>query len=277
MSSSPAPARADVVASATPVAPAEAGLLDTVHDLLVRLVGDRRDPAEATADVVLRTAGRHRDRVLRRVDRTTVLGVAHTYAVALVAADAGPAAAEATTDLAVLDLIARRGLDARSVARITGVRRRELTARRIAAAGRLAVTAPDGSAATATREYANAPLDPAPAWLRRRVGPALGRATTRRHGRGLLHLAVILVVTVLVLGALAVGTPMLVSLGTGDGPPTSVEAVPADDHTVTPAVDAPPAGDAGEERRPDAGEGAVVLPGDGGEVGAVDEVAPAEG
>ncbi len=278
MTTPSAPVRADAVEAAA-VAPSEAGLLDTVHDLLARLVGDRRDPAEATADVLLRTTGRHRDRVLRRVDRTVVLAAAHAYAVTLVTAEAGSTAADATTDLTVLDLVARRGVDARTVARITGVRRRELTARRIAAAGRLAAGTDDGSAATAVREYVAAPLEPAPVWVRRQVGPRLTRAMTRRHGRGLLHVALTAVVTVLVLAALALGTPALVSIGAGDGPPTAVEAVPADDHTVTPALDTPAGGDGvTAEVEPDTGDGgSVVLPGDAAEAGAVDELAPAEG
>lgn len=200
--------------------------LDEVHDLLARLTDDPALAATSLEEVVRRTAGRIEDGIATDSSPTALAASAHRLAVGLAAADRIAPTAEAVTDLAVLDLIVRRGLPLTTVSEITGVAERELAERRARAAGRLAESG-ETTGADAERRYVRLPAVPAPAMLRHSLADLLHDARPPTStSRPLLRTIATALMAVLALAALAVWTPRLVSESRSG--PAVVEAVPSE-------------------------------------------------
>lgn len=183
-------------------------VVDTLHDLFLRLTGDREVAARATHEVALRTAERAADGVVGGTDRLALLTAACAHARALARAGLVTPPVAALEDRLVLDLVVRRGLTGREVATATGVRERELQHRRAAGARALGLRA-GRNATTIESEHADAPVVLAPASLRRSVTATLANRPTpdlpSPHRRTLA-----VATSVLALAGLALATPWLV-------------------------------------------------------------------
>ena len=217
--------------SSAVVGDAVVSLADDLHDLLVGLLGDETVAATATIDVVLRTTARVRDGDHHELDRSTLLGAAVTHAAVLAEGRHVRRSASDVLDLAVLDLVDRRGIDGRGTADIADVRHRSIPQRR-ARALRI-VAGVSQTPAEAGRLRAGAPLAVAPRTVHDAVDQLLaGVPDTIAPPRSRTRAIAAAVAAVIALVAIAIGTPRLVGEATAPsavvvGEPVEFTPVPS--------------------------------------------------
>ena len=204
-----------------------AALVDDVHDLLVGLVGPDL-AATATIEVALRTAARAMDGD-QDVDVLTLRRAAVGHAAALAHRDGR--SATTIRDLAVLDLVDRRGLDAATAARSAGVRRRSIQTRRAHAAAALA--SGDGCATAVAPDRATRPTSPAPRRVHDVVDDRLTVSAVASGPKDRTRRVVATAAAAAVaLAGIAAATPSILA-GTTPAPPTAAIGEPV---TFTPTA-----------------------------------------